>query len=117
LLRNVTPSFDCKYEQNSHAAEKENSCQGNRFLWSISPTFYVHFFEKISFRQKIQTNTNCQIIKVEENIKLLCRGFQGFGQAKFTYGGLVLGLILFSLLSQIPQKMTLNSKWSKLTQK
>jgi hypothetical protein len=30
--------------------------------------------------------------------------FQGFGQAKFAYAGLVLGLSPFSLLPQLPQK-------------
>ena len=43
------------------------------------------------------------------------KAFHRFGQAKITYGGLVLGLSQFSLLPQLPKKMKL--KWSKLTQK
>jgi hypothetical protein len=36
--------------------------------------------------------------------------FQQFRQAKFAYGGSVLSLSQFSLLSQLPQKMKLASK-------
>jgi len=36
--------------------------------------------------------------------------FQGFGQAKFTYGGSVLGLSQFSILPQMPLKMMLDLK-------
>jgi len=32
------------------------------------------------------------------------RAFHGFGQAKFSYGDLVLGSSQFSLLPQLPQK-------------
>jgi len=35
------------------------------------------------------------------------RAFYGFGQAKFPYGGLVLGLSQFSLLPQLPLKTTM----------
>jgi len=43
--------------------------------------------------------------------------FHGFGQAKFYYGGLVLGSSLFSLLPQLPQKMTITSKVVKVDSK
>jgi len=43
--------------------------------------------------------------------------FQGFGPAKFPYGGLVLGSSQFSLLLQPPQKMTLNLKVIKFDSK
>jgi len=36
--------------------------------------------------------------------------FHGFGQAKFPYGGLILGWSQFSLRRQLPQKTTLNLK-------
>ncbi len=41
-------------------------------------------------------------------LSLSYREFHGLGQAKFSYGGLVLGSSQFSLLPQLPQKMTLN---------
>ena len=37
-------------------------------------------------------------------------------QAKFAYGGTVIGSSQFAVLPQLPQKMTLTSKWSKSTQ-
>jgi len=36
--------------------------------------------------------------------------FHGFGQAKFSNGGLVIGSSQFSQLPQLPQKTTLNLK-------
>ncbi len=42
------------------------------------------------------------------------RAFHGFGQAKFSYGGLVLGLSQFTLLPQLPLRAMLNSKLVKL---
>jgi hypothetical protein len=44
------------------------------------------------------------------NLLYDCKAFHRFGQAKFPYGGLVLGSSQFSLLLQLPQKMTLNIK-------
>jgi len=38
------------------------------------------------------------------------RVFHGFGQAKFAYGGSILGLSQLSLLSEMPLKMRLNLK-------
>jgi len=43
--------------------------------------------------------------------------FHGFGQAKFPHGGLVLDSSQFSLLPQLPQKMTLNLKMVKFNSK
>jgi len=36
--------------------------------------------------------------------------FQGFGQAKFAYGGLILGSSHFTLLPKLPLKMMLDLK-------
>jgi len=52
-----------------------------------------------------------------ENCASSCRVFHRFGQAKFAYGGLVLGLSQFLLLPQPPQKMTLTSKVVKINSK
>jgi len=43
--------------------------------------------------------------------------FHGFGQTKFTYGGLVLGLSQFALLPQLPQKTMLDLKLVKIDSK
>jgi len=43
--------------------------------------------------------------------------FYGFGQAKFTYGGLVLGSNHFTLLPQLPRKTMLDLKVVKTAQK
>ncbi len=45
------------------------------------------------------------------------RAFHGFGQAKFPDGGLVLGLIQFSILPQQHQKILLDSKVVKINPK
>ncbi len=45
------------------------------------------------------------------------KAFNGLGQAKFAYNGLILGLSQFTLLSKVPLKMMLDLKVSKLTQK
>ena len=42
------------------------------------------------------------------------RAFHRFGQAEIAYGGLVLGLSQFSILPQLPLKMTLASKVVKI---
>jgi hypothetical protein len=43
--------------------------------------------------------------------------FHGFGQAKFSDGGLILGLSQLSLLSELPLKTTLNLKVVKIDSK
>jgi len=43
-------------------------------------------------------------------IHILDRAFHGFGQAKFAYGGLVLGSSLFTILPLLPLKLLLNKK-------
>jgi len=45
------------------------------------------------------------------------RAFHGFGQAKFPYGGSVLGSSPFPILPSCLQKCCSIQKWSKLTQK
>ena len=45
------------------------------------------------------------------------RAFHRFGQAKFAYGGPVLGSSQFLLLPQLPQKMMLASKVVKIDSK
>jgi len=45
------------------------------------------------------------------------RAFHGFGQAKFAYGGLVLGSSQFSLLPQLPLKTMLDLKAVKIDSK
>jgi len=45
------------------------------------------------------------------------KAFHRFGQAKFASAGLFLGLSQFSLLPQLPQIMTLNSKFVKMNSK
>ena len=45
------------------------------------------------------------------------RAFRRFGQAKFAYGGPVLGSSQFLLLPQLPQKITLVSKVVKMGSK
>jgi len=40
--------------------------------------------------------------------------FHGFGQANFAYGGSILGLSQFTLLPQLPLRMTLNLKVVKI---
>ena len=45
------------------------------------------------------------------------RAFHRFGQAKISYGGLVLGSSQFLLLPQLPQIMTLASKVVKIDSK
>ena len=45
------------------------------------------------------------------------RAFHRFGQAKFAYGGLVLGSSQFSVLPQLPHKMMLASKVVKTDSK
>jgi len=42
------------------------------------------------------------------------RAFQGFGQAKFAYGGSVLGSSQFTLLPQLPLKTMLDLKVVKI---
>jgi hypothetical protein len=49
--------------------------------------------------------------------KTFYRAFHVFGQAKFAYGGLVLGSSQFTLLPQLPLKMTLNIKAVKIDSK
>jgi len=39
--------------------------------------------------------------------------FHGFGQAKFAYGGSILGLSQFTLVPQVPLKMVLDLKMVK----
>jgi len=41
----------------------------------------------------------------------------GFGQAKFSYGGSILGSSQIALLPQLPLKMTLNLKVVKIDSK
>jgi len=43
--------------------------------------------------------------------------FHGFGQAKFAYGGSILGLRQFTLLPQLPLKMMLGLKVVKIDSK
>jgi len=45
------------------------------------------------------------------------RAFHGFEQPKFACGGLVLGYSYFSLLPQLPQKMTIDSTVLKIATK
>jgi hypothetical protein len=45
------------------------------------------------------------------------RAFYRFGQAKFLWGGFVLGSSQFSLMPQLPQKITLNFKVPKMDSK
>jgi len=45
------------------------------------------------------------------------RAFHGFGQAKFAYGGSILGLSQFTLLPQLTLKMMLNLKVVKFDSK
>jgi len=45
------------------------------------------------------------------------RAFQGLVQAKFAYGGLILGWIKSKLLPQLPLKMMLNLKLVKIESK
>jgi len=47
----------------------------------------------------------------------LYRAFHGFGQAKFAYGGSILGLSQFTLLPQLPLKMMLILKEVKINSK
>jgi len=49
--------------------------------------------------------------------KLLCRAFHGFWQAKFACGGSILGSSQFTLLLQLPIKMTLDLKVVKIDTK
>jgi len=49
--------------------------------------------------------------------KCLYRAFHRFGQAKFPYGGLVLGSSQISLLPKLPQKMTVSLKVVKIDSK
>jgi len=50
-------------------------------------------------------------------IKLLYRAFHELRQAKFRYGGLVLGSSQFSILPQLPPKILLDSKVVKIEPK
>jgi len=43
--------------------------------------------------------------------------FHGLGQAKISYGGLILGLSQFTLLPQLPPKMMLGLKMVKVESK
>jgi len=43
--------------------------------------------------------------------------FHGFGQAKFAYGGSILGLSQLSILPQLPPKIMLDSKVVKIDPK
>jgi len=45
------------------------------------------------------------------------RAFHGFGQAKFAYGGSILGLSQFTLLPQLPLKIMLQLKVVKIDSK
>jgi len=45
---------------------------------------------------------------------LYYKEFHGFGQAKFSYDGLICGLSQFAQLPQLPLKMTLNVKVLKI---
>jgi len=47
----------------------------------------------------------------------LYRAFQGFGQAKFAYGGSILGVSQFKLLPQLPLKTVLLLKVVKINSK
>jgi len=49
--------------------------------------------------------------------RFLYRAFHGFGQAKFAYGGSILGLSQFTLLSKLPLKMSLDIKVVKIDSK
>jgi hypothetical protein len=48
------------------------------------------------------------------HILKLYREFHGFGQAKFAYGGSILGLGQFKILSQLPLKLMLDLKVVKI---
>jgi len=50
-------------------------------------------------------------------LKLSYRAFHGFGQAKFAYGGSVLGSSQHTQLPQLPLKMMLNLKVVKIDSK
>ena len=53
-------------------------------------------------------------IERENFSNLIYRAFHRFGQAKFVYGGPVLGSSQFWLLPQLPQKIMLTSKVVKI---
>jgi len=48
---------------------------------------------------------------------MMIQSFHRFGQAKFPYGGSILGSSQFSILPQLPPKIVLNSKVVKVDQK
>jgi hypothetical protein len=57
-----------------------------------------------------------QYIVIFKNILSLSsyRAFHGFGQAKYAYGGSILGLSQFTLLPQLPPKTLLDFKVEKI---
>jgi hypothetical protein len=54
---------------------------------------------------------------VKHLAKLIYRAFHRFGQAKFAYGGLVLGSSQFAPQPQLPLKMMLGLKVVKIDRK
>ena len=59
----------------------------------------------------------CIALYASTSVLTYYRAFNRFVQAKFAYGGLVLGSSQFTLLPQLPQKMTLNLKVVKFDSK
>jgi hypothetical protein len=69
--------------------------------------FTSHLF--VSLCDTEQSNfQGTQVTQYRTSINRKYRAFRGFGQAKFSNGGSVLGLSQFTQMPQLPLKMTLN---------
>jgi len=98
----------------------------------------THFFDRVNFKPMIHSvilralllnnnnkNKECRFwlnyydftIICTKSKKICYRAFHGLGQAKFAYGGSVLGLNQFTLLPKMPLKMMLDLKAVKIDSK
>jgi hypothetical protein len=81
------------------------------FLQSFKKYKRVVFFNLYKNTAEIVTNNTFFFEVIDYRL------FHGFGQAKFTYGGSILGSSQFTLLPPLPLKMMLSLKLVKIDSK
>ena len=91
-----------------------------RNFWS-SPLWSRTFFEKSSLTKMFDPRSCKETIDIILKTLILnytvsVRHFDKLNLVKLGYGGLVIGSSQFSLLPQLPRKIQLAQKWSKVTQ-
>jgi len=76
---------------------------------------WIGLFRNVTYRKYRGKPASPYFVQEVDHKKY--RAFRRFGQAKFAYGGLLLGSSQFSILPQLPQKMMLASKVIRIDSK